>query len=356
MVKFIERNYTIIFVIIVFFITFTTPYINTMSENTNKEKGLTRRSTGVASTNKFNTLIQSLKDAEELADYVVNSNTFGVHFEKKVVDTNEDGTPKLDKDNKEIYKVVKNKSDVIAAIVLGSELGISPMAAITLGARLNAKAYTKVMRGRKLGLDPMTSIDLIHVIPTKNGDTVSTGVHVISGVLLKNGIKFEYLKDFEPVYDYVSIKTGKSIRYDESKHLAVDKNTTSEEINEAKKANKEFVQRRITNRVTTCVLKREGYKELTITYSIQDAIDAGLYRGINSDGQQVEGKDNWNKHPATMLRNRTLTIGGRIIGADYLDGMYSNEEAMEFTEYEVVNEEPIDIKADDHTANQDDQN
>lgn len=330
-----------------------------MEDNKNKEKGLAKSNTqSSVSTraNKFNNLIQSLKDAEELADYVVNSKTFGVHFETKVVDTNEDGTPKLDKNNNEIYKVVKNKSDVIAAIVLGSELGISPMAAITLGAKLNAKAYTKVMRGRKLGLDPMTSIDLIHVIPTKNGDTVSAGVHVIAGVLLKNGIKYEYTQDSDPVYDYISLKTGKIVQYDESKHLAVDKNTTPEEINKAKEAKKDFVQKRITNRITTCVFKRDGYKDLTITYSLQDATNAGLYRGINEDGEKIDGKDNWNKHPATMLRNRTLTIGGRIIGADYLDGMYSIEEAMEFTEYEVVDEKPIDIKADDHTANQDDQN
>lgn len=317
-------------------------------QTTNKSHGVSK------SINKFNNLIQSLKDAEELAEYVVNSNTFGVQFEKRVVDTNDDGTPKLDKDNKEIYKTVKNKSDVIAAIVLGSELGITPMAAITLGKRLDAKAYTKVMRGRKLGLDPMTAIDLIYVIDTQNGPIVSTGVHVISGVLLKNNIKFEYSKDFDPVYEYISFKTSKAVRYDEDKHFLVDKNSKKEDIAEAKKEGKEFVQRKVVDRITTCVLQREGYKDLTISYSLQNAIDAGLYKGTNSEGEPIDGKANWNNHPATMLRNRTLTIGGRIIAADHLDGMYSNEEAMEFTNYEIVEEEPI--KADDHTAQQDDHN
>ena len=45
-----------------------------------------------------------------------------------------------------------------------------------------------------------------------------------------------------------------------------------------------------------------------------------------------------------MLRNRPLTIGGRIICGDRLQSTYSNDEASEFTDYEFVKEDSENIK------------
>lgn len=303
----------------------------------------------VTKRSKLSNFIDSIKDAEQLAEYVVNSDTFGSAFEKKVPVLDEEGNPKVDENNNKITKIIKNKADVIAAIILGAELGIEPMAAITLGKRLDANAYIKVSRGKKLGLDPMTSLDLIHIISTKNGQVVSTGIPVIAGVLLKNGIKVEVLEDFEPIdIQYNSFKDKTRVVYDPEKHIIIN-NITKEELESELKAGKIPVVKKITDRRTTCVLTRDGQEPFRMSYTLQEAIDAGLYKGKNSDGEVVDGKDNWNKHPATMLRNRCITIAGRIIGADYLDGMYSNEEAQEFTNYTIVeDDEPIDFMKDEN--------
>lgn len=316
-------------------------------DNNNK---ITKRDSSISKTSsaKLNSLIQSLEDAERIAEYIVNSDTFGIAFEQKVVLKDKDGVPKLDKNNKEIYTTIKNKADVISAIILGSELGITPIAAITLGKKLDSKAYTKVLRGKKLGLDPMTAMDLIHIIDTQNGPVVSTGVHVISGVLLKNNIKFKYSKDFSPVYGYIDMTSSKSVEYNESTHYLVTKDTTTEDIQKAKKEGKSFVKRKIIDRETICELYRDGYEPVIIKYTLQDAINAELYKGITDEGKEVKGKPNWNNHPATMLRNRTLTIGGRLIAADYLDGMYSNEEAQEFTNYDIVDNTSEEVPYEEH--------
>jgi hypothetical protein len=288
--------------------------------------------------NKMQGFIQSLEEADKLADIVINSETFGKAFEKWVDDYDEDGKVLLDNDGNKLRKLVKSKHDVIAAIVLGSELGITPMAAISLGTMLNAQAYAKVLRGKKLGLDPMTSMQLIHAIPTQNGVTYSTGIHVISGTLLKNNIKFKITEDAEPITGYVDVK-NKPIKFDSSIHIVVDEDTTERELQDAVRAGKKPVIRKVIDMKTTVVFSRDGYDDLSITYTLQEAIDAGLYKGVSTDGDKVSGKPNWNNHPKTHLRNRAITIGGRIIAADYLDGMYSNEEASEFTNYEVLDEE-----------------
>lgn len=294
---------------------------------------------GISKRSKYNSFIDSIKDAEELADYVINSDTFGTAFEKRVPELDEQGNPKVDEDGNKITKVIKNKADVIAAIVLGAELGIEPMAAITLGKRLDANAYVKVSRGKKLGLDPMTSLDLIHIIPTKNGQTVSTGIHVITGVLYKNGIELDIIEDYEPIdIKYINAKDKTQVKYDIDKHIIIN-NITKEEFEAELKKGKIPVIEKILNRRTTCVFTRDNHKPLKISYTTQQAIDADLLNGKTSDGREVDGKDNWNKHTATMLRNRTITIGGRIIGSDFLDGMYSNEEASEFTDYEIIETE-----------------
>jgi hypothetical protein len=311
------------------------------SEQTN-----TVRSTAITN------LIDSLKEAEYLAEVVINSETFGKAFEKWVDDLNESGNPQFDKDGNKLRKTIKSKEDVIAAIVLGKELGIPPMAAITLGKTLNAQAYAKVLRGKKLGLDPMTAIQLIHAIPTQNGITYSTGIHVISGTLLKNKIKFKVLEDYDAVMGYTDLK-GNRVKFDKNIHFVVDANSTEDVIKEQMKANKILVVNKIVDRKTTVEFNREGYDPLIITYTIQEAIDAGLYKGINSDGEKVEGKANWNNHPAVHLRNRAITIGGRIIAADYLDGMYDNAEVIEFTEYKEFKDEDITVDISDHLNKQD---
>lgn len=294
-------------------------------KTTNPDKGanLVRHSGTKSSVDHF---IDVLQQAEKLAKYVSESKTFGKAFQ------DEEG------------KI--SEGDIVAAIVLGSELGIKPMSAITLGRRLNADAYFKVMKGKALGLDPISSLNSVSIIDTKNGPVIHTGVSVITKVLIDAGVQFEFLEDYTPVYKYVNAKTGTEVDYDRHKDriYIIDKETSKEDLEKASKEDKILTIKKLATRRTTISFDRVGFKPFTISYTLQDATDAGLYKGITSDGVEVDGKANWNNHPATMLRNRPLTIGGRIVCGDRLQSTYSNDEASEFTDYEFVKEDFETIK------------
>ena len=273
--------------------------------------------------------VQMLKRAEALAEWVAKSSTYGEAFK------DEDG------------KI--NPADVVTAVVLGSELGIPPMSSILLGKRLNANAYFKVMQGRALGLNPVSALNNISVIDTAKATVIHTGVHVITKCLIDAGIDINILKDYEPVYGYVNIMDNKIVDVEvvgKDKIYEVTATSNPQEITKAKTDKKILVKKKEVNRVTEIEFKREERTPLKIKYSLREAIDAGLYKGVTTDGQEVKGKDNWNNHPATMLRNRAITIGGRIIAADRLQGIYSTEEASEFTKVEAKTE---DVEVEDVT-------
>jgi hypothetical protein len=280
--------------------------------------------------------IASLKEAEAIADYVINSDTFGVSFEKRVDVLDENGKVILDENGDHVTKLVKNKSDVVAAIMLGKELGIEPMAAITLGKNLNVNAYMKVMEGKRLGLSPAAALSKVHVINTSNGPVVHTGINVISGVIAKSKVKMTFIKDAEPVYGYISYKDKVVVDINtlpEDSYYVVSAASDPNDVGKAVSAKKLLLKKQIVDKVTTIKFERDGFNPITISYSLQKATDAGLYKGISTDGEVVTGKSNWNNHPETILRGRVITIGGRIICGDYLAGIYSTEEVAEFTNY-----------------------
>lgn len=293
-----------------------------MTEETKDTTGLPIKDTKFVSVHtpksSIDNFIDTLKQAEQLAKYVSSSKTFGSAFK------DEEGN------------IVE--ADIISAIMLGNEIGIPPMSAITLGKRLNANAYFKAMKGRALGLDPISSQSAISIIPTQNGDVVHTGVSVITKVLLDSGVQFEFLEDYAPIYKYYNAKTKLEIDIDKHKDkiFVVDTETTEQELKDAKNEGLILCTKKLYTRRTTVHFQRSGFKPLTISYTLQDATDAGLYRGISTYGEEVDGKANWNNHPATMLRNRPLTIGGRIICGDRLMSVYSDDEASEFTPFEDV--------------------
>ncbi|KAF5080411.1 hypothetical protein DSECCO2_120550 [anaerobic digester metagenome] len=282
--------------------------------------------------------IAMLKEAEDIADWVVKSETYGVAFEKKVIKRDADGKPELDENGDKQYTLEKNKADVVSAILLGKELGIEPMAAITFGKQLNADAYRKVVKGRSLGLDPMTSLSVINVINTQNGPLIHTGQSVITDVIGRNKVQTEILEDAVPVYKYVNAINQKDVdisRLKPNEYVIITANTDPASIKKDFDAGLFILIPSLIDVKTTVRLTREGFKPITITYTRQDAIDAGLYKGINSDGEEVKGKPNWNSNLKTMLRNRATTIAGRLILGDKLNNLYSNEEAASFTTIEL---------------------
>ena len=276
-------------------------------------------------------LIEAIKEAEQIANYVVESDTFGLVFAKK------------DKDG----KTVINKNDVIVAIITGRELGLTDMASVTFGRQLDRHAFFKVMKGAALGLDPITSLDQINVISTKNGDVIHTGISVIASALLRNNINFEFLEDAVPEYSYCRVKDDAELGTElKDNYFLITAKPDKDKLQKASERGDMLVYKKIKDIKTTVKLIRKDNPPFQLTYRRSQAIEADLYIGTKKDGTISEGKANWNNHFETMLRNRTLTIAGRIYGADVLQGTYSNEEAQEIVDitYTEVDNEELDKK------------
>lgn len=291
------------------------------------------------------TLLPDMEKISEFVDSVANSNLFNAPFKSKNPDT---GEMEID------------KSSIIACVILGMEMGLAPAASLMMGKKLNQGAYFSVMRGNALGLDPITSISKIYNITTSAGSILSLAVDIIVKVMIDSGCILDYIRDYEYTPIYKDLVSGIYVGH---QHQLTDKDgnlksnffiykdgISGDEIKEAKSKGSTIIVQSGQTYVTTLriirKLKGEVIFDNTFHYSIQDAIEAGLHRGysvnlVDKAGKPllIEGRDNWNKHPSTMLRNRVSSIGGRIAVADKLQGTYSHEEAMEIVK--VKNEEEL---------------
>ena len=229
-------------------------------------------------------------------------------------------------------KQLETVEDVMNAIMVGAEIGISPRTAIMLGKRLNANTMFSVIKGRGMGIDPITAIENIHIIPTSNGDRSVTGVHIISSQLSKAGVQVEILKDYAPLYKYID---GKGQRYDidfvqEHSEIFFKIGDDGESTGKTKVGLTKTPHTYHTTIKFTRLLHTGLTTSITISYSLEQATDAKLYHGKHSiTGVVEDGKGNWNENPATMLRNRCISIGGRIIASDYLQGVYEFSEIVQ---------------------------
>ena len=198
----------------------------------------------------------------------------------------------------------------------------------------------------------------IYVISTKNGDILALDVGIITKAILDSGTEMHYIRDYAPTVTYKDLITGKYLGH---KWLFMDDNgklkddyfiytkgvTTDDEVKQANDDGKIILIRHDITFVTSLRLIRKSNNiDKVFHYSLQDATDAGLFNGYHSSLVDAKtkkplymaGRDNWNKHPATMLRNRPTSISGRIVVADRLQGAYSKEEAMEIVNVDTEEE------------------
>lgn len=178
-----------------------------------------------------------------------------------------------------------------------------PRAALAVAEKLyNSRLYQQfqspeaifavMLRGRALGLDATTALSLFHVVegrPTMHAD-------LIVGLVQKSG-----LAEF-------------------------------------------FELKETTHERATWVTKRRGSRrEVEITWTMEDALRAGLvtkdgnrYRGVSKSGRA----SNWDKYPRTMLRHRAATELARAVYSDVTAGLYTPDEISdgqsEILEAEVV--------------------
>lgn len=263
--------------------------------------------------------INSFEQAEALADWIAQSPVFNKGFKEQV--QKEDGTSEL----------VVNKSAIVTCLLLGNELGFTPMVSVTFGKTLDRETAIKVERGRSMGLNPMAAMQNIYVFSTSQAEIVYTGIHVVNKVLTDAGIKRKILEDgTKPFYIYRYCKkelANELVDYNkETKDdfVVINDGHTADYIDKQVQEGKIPIIRYATRRALVELTR--GDESIAIPYTLQQAIDAGLYVGTKSDGTESKGKANWNAHPETHLIKMSIMLGGRIIASDKLNGIYVDSE------------------------------
>ena len=266
--------------------------------------------------------INSFEQAEALADWIAQSPVFNKGFKEQV--QKEDGTSEL----------VVNKSAIVTCLLLGNELGFTPMVSVTFGKTLDREAAIKVERGRSMGLNPMAAMQNIYVFITSQAEIVYTGIHVVNKVLTDAGIKRKILEDgTKPFYIYRYCKkelANELVDYNkETKDdfVVINDGHTADYIDKQVQEGKIPIIRYATRRALVELTR--GDESIAIPYTLQQAIDAGLYVGTKSDGTESKGKANWNTHPETHLIKMSIMLGGRIIASDKLNGIYVDSELQQ---------------------------
>jgi hypothetical protein len=267
--------------------------------------------------------------AEKIAEIVVKSPIYSKLFEIVVPDT----INNLDENGKPTKTIITiNKEDIVACILLGRELGLSDMAAITMGKALDKMAYFKVMKGRELGLDAISSLQHVFAYENDGKIIIGTDGQATNAVVIKAGIKFEFIKDFERKSYYrtfIQGKIGTFLGFNLNEDWVVFRNNMPpDELKESLSKGKTLV----TEHYTFCSevkFTREGWQPLVETYSLLEATEAGLYQGYDFNGNLVKGKPAWNGNPKRILNTRIISIGENRIGGDVLNGTYTKEEIDE---------------------------
>ena len=237
---------------------------------------------------------------------------------------------------------VINIDNMVTCLLTGQELGLSPMTSLAYGRNLNLDAIQKVELGKTLGLSVTASLKNIFCFESGGTRQVYTGINVVEGCLNKHHIDIDIDEDFVPVYKYFNLQLDKPIiEFNPDRHIDVDE--YNDDYVRAAMAEKGMVpvSRVIDTYRTTVSLIRKG-KKTTISYTLQEAIDAGLKSGKHSiTGVDVKGKDNWDKHTRALMRKMAIMLAARICANDILNGMYCD---VELKDVKSINDDTIDIQ------------
>ena len=269
-----------------------------------------------------------LGEYRTFAESLINTD-LGARFKENVV---KDG----------IATEVINIDNMVTCLLTGQELGLSPMTSLAYGRNLNLDAIQKVELGKTLGLSVTASLKNIFCFESGGTRQVYTGINVVEGCLNKHHIDIDIDEDFVPVYKYFNLQLDKPIiEFNPDRHIDVDE--YNDDYVRAAMAEKGMVpvSRVIDTYRTTVSLIRKG-KKTTISYTLQEAIDAGLKSGKHSiTGADVKGKDNWDKHTRALMRKMAIMLAARICANDILNGMYCD---IELKDVKSINDATIDIQ------------
>lgn len=175
-----------------------------------------------------------------------------------------------------------------------------------------------IIMGNQLGFPFMTSITNIYPV---NGKPAMSA-HLHRALILKHGVFYEKIYDFEPMYQYAEVD-------DKGQYVMVNNVPvilgvfTTKDAPENGRRGSTIIDRITRYKFTRDVKSPSGkWRELTIysEFTMSDAKTAGLLV-----------KDNWNNYPARMCDARAFTAGAREIGSDILLGVMSISELADST-------------------------
>ena len=273
-----------------------------------------------------------IKSLRELIDIVKDS-----HYNQAFLEE----STEIDDEGKKKSVLVVNTNAMLSTAITGRMIGLDPLSALALGKSLDQHAISKVQQGKRLGLDVYQSLRLIHIFTNPKDGKVSQTVsaNLIEGILLKNNIIIEVLRDCDPEYKYIQVsnkvelnnkdilENGKLI---DKYILYVDGLHNQAFINEQTGKGKIFVIKILVDLVTEVKMTRI-FKDRTDvkTYSVtrQDVINWGFLKGTTIFGTVIDkSRSIWETRYPQMTLKTAISNCGRRIANDLIEGLYSHEE------------------------------
>lgn len=188
-----------------------------------------------------------------------------------------------------------------------------------------------ILLGRELGIGALTAVNHIYNVNGK----ASPDVHVISALLLKGGVIYKILKNYEPIPVYLGIgKTFKTEDVEEYPHLyqRITAKTPKEEYDKTKEqCIKTYETYKVGNdsfnNLQTVIYFERKVRQLDGTF--KEMSHTQTFKWSDAVAQGWTTKQNWEKMPAVMMLSRCLTMGGRFIADDLMLGCLEVSEASD---------------------------
>jgi hypothetical protein len=220
-------------------------------------------------------------------------------------------------------------SSIMATLLVGTNMGLSASEAIMYGKTLNQDSMAKISMGNALGVPPLVSMYHIHTV----NNVITVDYHIVNMLMNRLGIVRRVIEDYAPIPLFQMLTGGKPngtvVPFDDKLFVAITDNTSADVLKTALEAGKQPVIPFATTFRTTIEFERTYSNDKTqksiFSFTIQDAIEAGLCAGNKINGEWSKGKDNWNNYRKTMLRKQVVVTAKELI-ADVLYGMLSTVE------------------------------
>lgn len=187
--------------------------------------------------------------------------------------------------------------------------------------------------GESLDMDPITALNSIDIIQ----GAYSIKAKMLAGLLTRNGVSIEVIKDFEPVYE-------EKIQYiteedEEGNKMPVMDDEGRLKVYRDYDGSPKTKKKQVDN-ITTIRFKRHfpniGVVTNDVSVKWSDAVQAGW-----------TNKPNWQKMPKYMMTARCLARGARLIASDLISGLYTDYETAEFTDANFDVDEDGNLIVDD---------